>query len=809
MANKIGRFEILSEITHSEIGAVYKAADPESGQTIALKTIQLNMLAEQADTLMQYILQEAAGTSPLSSHNIAQLIGVEQIDTQCCAAMEYVQGNSIATMLTRKEGFSIWDLQDIVRQTCQGLDHAHSHNVVHYSLEPAKIMVTWDGTVKVLSFGVSCMGAFTCQASGKAPEVLHYVSPEQLRGDPVDGRSNIFSLGAILYEMATETKAFPGEDADQVRQAIVETTPPAPIEVNRKIHPVLSEVIMKALSKAAEDRFQSGQELVNELERCKESAAKAVAKKAAQPAPGLNAAAQKTAAPAPEESKSITAKARPSSAASAPAQSAKAEVAPASAKAVAAAAGWESAGAASTVEVAKPAKAAASPAKASGQSAFQERASAVAETVEPASGTPAFQVDPSMAEEAKRAARGPSFSEMTELPPLKEVYIAPPPPPEPAEMAPEPTVPTLRAQPEKAKVQPREVARKAVKEIKKTPPKLFLYSIAGAIAVIVLVVGFIAFRIHSENSEDEGSAAVPAATAPVAAEKPAWNPAQPPVTAAAPVQPEQVTVGQEAPVVSVVPKYGKNKKKAKAQPVASATVIPGQLNINSTPEGAEVRIDGRSDPSWVTPFNLAGLSPGQHSVTVARAGYAPESRNIDVASGSKLFLVIQLAQITAAVAVSSQPAGAQIFIDGKDSGRVTPAQLSVDKPGAHTFLVRKQGFLEQSSSANLQAGQVFHFAPTLKALGSTDEIKIGGRFKKLFGGGDTAGMGAVNIKTQPKGAQVAVNNRIVDKPSPVDFYLNPGTYVIDITMSGFKPLHRVIDVEKGGKVAIEESLDRQ
>src|SRR5678815_1413529 len=92
MANKIGRFEILNEITHSEIGAVYKAADPESGQTIALKTIQLNLLAEQeqADTLMQYILQEAAGTSPLSSHNIAQLIGVEQIDTQCCAAMEYV-----------------------------------------------------------------------------------------------------------------------------------------------------------------------------------------------------------------------------------------------------------------------------------------------------------------------------------------------------------------------------------------------------------------------------------------------------------------------------------------------------------------------------------------------------------------------------------------------------------------------------------------------------------------------------------------------------------------------------------------------
>ncbi len=288
MANKIGRFEILSEIVHSEFGAVYKAADPESGQTIALKTIQLQTLGDQASVLVDHILQEAEGTKPLNSHNIALLYGLEEIDGQFCAAMEYVQGNSIGTMLARKEGFSIWDLQDIARQTCQGLDHAHSHHVVHYSLEPAKIMVTWDGTVKVLGFGASSMCAFTCQASGKGPEVLHYVSPEQLRGDPVDARSNMFSLGAILYEMVTERKAFAGEDADQVRHAIYEATPVAPQQINPKIHPVLSEVIMKALAKAPEERYQSGQELVNDLERCKESAPKKEAKKAAAPAQGLN-----------------------------------------------------------------------------------------------------------------------------------------------------------------------------------------------------------------------------------------------------------------------------------------------------------------------------------------------------------------------------------------------------------------------------------------------------------------------------------------------------------------------------------------
>jgi serine/threonine-protein kinase len=804
MANNIGRFEILSEITHSDAGAVYKAADPESGKTIALKTIRLQILGDQASDLITHILQEAEGTKPLSSHNIAQLYGLEETDGQFCAAMEYVQGNSIATMLARQEGFSIWDLQDIARQTCQGLDHAHSHQVVHYSLEPAKIMVTWDGTVKVLSFGNSIMGAFTCQDSGKAPEVLHYISPEQLRGDPVDARSNIFSLGAILYEMVTEKKAFPGDDADQVRRAIAEATPETPVRVNPKLHPALSDVIMKALAKAPEERFQSGQDLVNDLERCKESPAKATAaKKAAAPAQGLNVPAQKPATAAAP----LMATPRPAS----PEPSApKKQTQPSAAKAAAAAAaaGWESAGSSPTVELPKASKPAPAAPTQLAQTAFQERASAVAEPAEPPVKT--LPVDPMMAEAEKGAAQGLSFSEISELPPLKEVYTPPPPPqPDvPAAMEVPAPVTLHQEQPEKPKVQPREVARKAVKEIKKTPPKLFLYSIAGAGAIILLVVAMIAFRIHSENAADEGTP--PAATQPEESQdKAGWNTSQPPAPVAQPAAPsEQIVAVPERPAVSVTPKY--SRRKAKALPVTAPAVIPGQLTINSTPEGADVHIDGRGDPSWVTPFNLAGLAPGRHNVTVTRAGYSSETRAIDVASGSKSFLVVQLAALTATAAVTSEPAGAQVFVDGKDTGRITPAQLSIDKPGTHTFLVRKQGYLDETSSANLQAGQVFRFAPSLKALGSTEEIKIGGgRFKKLFGGGETAGMGTVSVKTQPKGAQVAVNNRIVDKFSPVDFYLNPGTYVVDVTMSGFKPVHRIIEVQKGTKVTLEETLERQ
>ena len=225
------------------------------------------------------------------------------------------------------------------------------------------------------------------------------------------------------------------------------------------------------------------------------------------------------------------------------------------------------------------------------------------------------------------------------------------------------------------------------------------------------------------------------------AAKPAWNTAQPPTPNSGANRGARTHLrGPGTERGFGRPKY--SRKKIKAAPVSVPTAIPGQLTINSTPEGAEVHIDGRTDPSWVTPFNLPGLAPGQHNVTITRAGYSTESRTIDVASGSKSFLVVQLAQVTAMVAANSEPAGAQLFIDGKDTGRVTPVtDLAVDKPGPHTLLVRKQGYLEETTTANLQAGQIFHFAPSLKALGSTDDIKIGGKFKKLFGGGDTAGMG--------------------------------------------------------------------
>jgi serine/threonine protein kinase len=780
MADKIGRFEILSEIARSQSGCVYKATDPDSGQTVALKAIPLDLLKERAAELMERVLAEADTTKPLSSHNIALLYGAGDIEGYLCAAMEYVQGKSIANMLSRQEGFSVWDLQDIARQSCQALDHAHARKVVHYSLEPGKILVSWDGTVKILGFGISAMGAWSAQACGNAPETLHYMSPEQLRGEPLDARSNLFSLGAILYEMVTGRKAFGAEDADQLRQEIMVGMPAAPAQIISKINPALSEVIMKALAKLPEQRYQSGQDLVNDLEQCKEGAAKASASKMAAPLPPKPAVGNLSAA---EEAPAVFGK-----------------------KLAAAAAGWG--GSSSRLP-----EAGAPDGPDGGTQAAANLSAAWPSDSETEVSPPPSNRDSNPA--AARRAR--SFSDVDELPPLKTAYVSPPAPPEvipdppEAPQAPQATVFHGAEQAEKSKTPPKEIARNAVKAIVKTPPKLFLYSLGGAVVIILLVGGSIFYRNQSEKSQ-EMAAPAPAAAAAVSSQPapvaPESAPGEPPpnVQMATPVEAGPSSSSQRRAVISVAPKYSRHKA-AKAFVPPVPVVIPGQLTVSSNPAGAQVLVDGHHNPGWVTPFDMTGLAPGQHLVGISKLGYAPEARTIQVASGSKSFLEIQLAAVGATASISSVPPGAQVYMDGKDTGRITPAMVPVDRFGGHTFLVRKQGYLDETTTASVQAGQTFQFAPVLQALGNTDDIKLVGKFKKMFGGGDTAGMGMVSVKTQPKGAQIAINRRILDKASPVEFYLNPGSYVIDITASGHKNLHRVINVERGGKMAIDETLE--
>lgn len=758
MSEKIGRFEIVSQLAKSDFATVYKALDSESQQTVALKVVRLDQVQDRA-ALTKRVCDEADSAKPLSSHNIAVLYGVGDENDLLLAATEYVQGNSVATTLARQDGFSIWDIQDITRQACQALDHAHAHQCGHQSLEPAKFMVGWDGIVKVLGFGISTMNGLAANAQIAVPDVLYYASPEQVRGEACDHRSALFSLGAVLYEMATEQKPFTGETPEQVRQEILEKTPALPVRLKPNVNRGLSDIIMKALAKAPDERYQSGQELVRDLENCKSSSALAAAPKPA------------TVTPKP-----------------------KAQAAAAGVGGIGKPGGEQSA--ANTLP--KP--------NASAAPALSEE-------------KPAFAVDPMMAGDGNGTPARASFSDIAELPPLKEIRNdAPVLEPEVAaeEPAPPPPMPGgiyRHIEIEKPKIQVGEVAAKAVAEIRKVPPKLVLFAIGAAVAVILLIVGAISLMSYISDRDERGNVTVKQPAPVRQAEEP--NPTEPaPQAPAAPEAAAQQTetAPEEAapetpepePAATSAAAHSRTGRKGRTRG-AAAVATAAQLTVNSTPEGAEITFDGSA--LCQSPCTLTGIPAGAHTIAASKRGFSAATRNLSLTAGANATVELQLEQLGALLSVVSTPAGSVIVIDGKDTGKLTPMQFSFSGPGTHTVTLKRFGYLEASSSVNVEAGQNANVNLTLTALGSTDEIHAaGGKFSKVFKKGDVSGMGIVSIKTQPKGAQIMVNNRVLDKTTPFDFYLNPGTYVIDITMSGYQPVHRVISLQEGEKTAIQETL---
>jgi len=833
MATMFGRFEIQSELSKSETALIYKAMDTETNQIVALKTQSLESLGDRADAFVETLIAEGEATRDLVSQNVVPLYGAGEIDGQFCAAMEYIQGNSIATMLARKEGFSIWDLLDITRQVCNGMEQAASKGVAHCSLEPAKIMVQWDGMVKILGYGISNMSLIGTESGKGLGPLMPYCSPEQIRGEAIDLRSNLFTVGAILYEMVVGRKAFDAADPVALVSQIENEMPASPSSVNAKIQPGVSALIVKALAKDPSERYQSARELVDDLEKCKENGKKATTdSKKTTPTPNVavSSAARAGAASKFVSSASSAAKPEPSARPVSPKPVSPKSDAPvysqsdppaAKSRAAAAAATGGGAGRSSNANFDSSFDSAigsdSGTASNSGaplmgefevsvpesQTAHGAVLSAAVVEPEPVQHSPRVAVDPMMSEPTASSSNR-SFSDLAEMPPLKEPIFEPP-FSEPAE--PSPLVAQIYPRKEeKPRVQPREVAEKAIKEIATIPPRLMLFSIMGAVGLILVI----ALAVYSHvRSEDDGSTAAPRPT------KAARSSSAQPVTqspAATRIEPPAPPMVEAQPSLTVrqVEKRNSNSSRRAPAPAPVPVVIPGQALIDSSPQGALFQVDGKSDPSWVTPFNLTGLSAGKHIISVSKSGYSSEIRSVDVAAGSKTSLTLHLAPVNALVVVNSTPPGADVLMDGKPTGRVTPVQFAVEK-GSHTVLLRKQGYLDETVTADLGPAQNFQYSPVLRALGNAEEMRTVGKFNKLFGRGgeSTAGMGSISIHTQPKGAQVAINQRVLDKLAPVDVMLGPGNYIVDITLTGFKPVHKVVSVDKGGKAAIDEILERQ
>ncbi len=275
---KAGRYEIVGELGRGAMGVVYKAMDPVIGRTVAVKTIRLSEEGTglSRPELLTRFQTEARAAGLLTHPNIVVVFDAGEEDGLYYITMELVEGKSLQALLDGGQAFPLPRTLRIMEQTCSALQFAHERNVVHRDIKPANLMLTADDTVKVTDFGTAKILQFgTVQQTAHVMGTPSYMSPEQVKGRAVDGRSDIFSLGVMLYEMVTGEKPFPGQNITTVIYKIVNEEPVPPRQIDPSIHPGISAVIMKALAKEPDQRYQSCREVLEDLRNYRAIAASA------------------------------------------------------------------------------------------------------------------------------------------------------------------------------------------------------------------------------------------------------------------------------------------------------------------------------------------------------------------------------------------------------------------------------------------------------------------------------------------------------------------------------------------------------
>jgi eukaryotic-like serine/threonine-protein kinase len=265
----LGRYIIDSEIGRGAMGVVFKATDSVLQRTVAVKTVNMAMEKDHADKYEARFYQEARAAGALNHPNIVTVYDAGKAGDVVYMAMEYIQGVELRSLLVEGQSMGVSQATSIAAQVAEGLGYAHAQGVVHRDIKPANIMVVSDGPVKITDFGIARMRASAdLTQTGVMLGSPKYMSPEQVIGKRADHRSDIFSLGVILYEMLTGAAPFAGENVTALMYQIVNFAPPAPSSVNRQVPEMLDFVVAKMLAKPLEERYQDARELAKDLREC-------------------------------------------------------------------------------------------------------------------------------------------------------------------------------------------------------------------------------------------------------------------------------------------------------------------------------------------------------------------------------------------------------------------------------------------------------------------------------------------------------------------------------------------------------------
>jgi serine/threonine protein kinase/tetratricopeptide (TPR) repeat protein len=271
---KLGRYEVLNELGKGAMGVVYLAKDPVIGRLVAIKTIKTSQTGDDDSESREFrerFVREAQTAGILSHPNIVTIhdIGEDTESRASFIAMEYIEGRNLKSLLAEKNKFSWDEIADLIAQIGEALDYAHRKGIIHRDIKPANIILTTDGKVKITDFGIAKVASSNLTTTGQFLGTPNYMSPEQVSGAPVDGRSDIFSLGVVLYELLTNRKPFQGDNLTAISYKIVheDFTPPA--ELSSEVPPEFNPIVARAMAKDPWNRYQRGKDMALALYQLK------------------------------------------------------------------------------------------------------------------------------------------------------------------------------------------------------------------------------------------------------------------------------------------------------------------------------------------------------------------------------------------------------------------------------------------------------------------------------------------------------------------------------------------------------------